>query len=93
MDEAQRQATLRRLAAAMLPQYDPTIGMSGGQRFFAGMGSGMTNLLDAGRGAIGMERSMSPEEKAYLDRWLNATQAGRMGTTAGEALPSLLLRR
>lgn len=64
-------------------RYDPTEGMSGGEKFLAGVGMGMTNV---GRGvgqAVGLVDRADIEEARRLDAALGKTGAGMAGNVVG----------
>lgn len=66
-----------------MPTYDPTEGMSGAQKFFAGVGKAMT---DAGRGvgqAFGLVSRDDIAEARRLDQALMNTGAGTAGNIVG----------
>ena len=66
-----------------MPTYDPTEGMSGSQKFFAGVGKAMT---DAGRGvgqAFGLVSRDDIAESRRLDQALMNTGAGTAGNIVG----------
>lgn len=66
-----------------MPTYDPTEGMSGSQKFFAGVGKAMT---DAGRGvgqAFGLVSRDDIAEARRLDQALMNTGAGTAGNIVG----------
>lgn len=73
---------------------DPTVGMSGGEKFFAGAGMGMTNLA---RGAGQMAGIVSEEDVAKArerDAPLARTGAGSAGNVVGTVaagLPTMLI--
>lgn len=65
------------------PTYNPTEGMSGSQKFFAGVGKAMT---DMGRGVgqtLGLVSRQDVEESRKLDQALMNTGAGTAGNIVG----------
>lgn len=81
--QAAQAAFASKPAAQPMPTYDPTEGMSGGQKFLAGVGKAMT---DVGRGAGQMLGLVSREDVARsraLDAPLMRTGAGMVGNIAG----------
>lgn len=74
-------------------RYDPTVGMSTGDRLLSGIGSGMTSALRAvggGRIADAMGLPATREEAQQLDAPLSATTAGNVGQIIGTAAPAAL---
>lgn len=66
--------------------FDPTIGMSGAQKFLAGMGKSFT---DTGRGVgqmFGLTSQQDIDEAKARDKALMATGAGTFGNIAGEVV-------
>lgn len=73
---------------AETPSFDPTEGMTGPQKFFAGMGKAMTDL---GRGAgqiVGLVDQKDIDEAKRLDAPLMKTGAGLAGNIVGNAIPA-----
>jgi hypothetical protein len=68
---------------------DPTEGMSGLQKFAAGVGGGMTNLAQGVGQALGMTSREDVAEKRRLDAPLNATGAGMTGNVVGNVATML----
>lgn len=71
------------------PKYDPTEGMSGGQKFLAGVGKGM---VDLGRGVgqmFGMVSEDDVKRSRQLDAPLMKTGAGLAGNIVGAAVPAM----
>lgn len=93
-DKAGDTAAARMLASEIIkmrtPQtFDPTEGMSGLDKFRAGMGKGM---VDIGRGAgqlLGMVSPKDVEESRRLDAPLMKTGAGLAGNIAGAAASTI----
>lgn len=63
---------------------DPTEGMSGTQKFFAGMGKGMTDLGQGLGERLGMVSPQEVAESRRLDAPLVNTGAGKAGDIAGQ---------
>lgn len=76
-------AEIRKMRTPAQPKYDPTEGMSGTDKFLAGVGKAMT---DVGRGAgqlVGLIDRKDVEESRRLDAPLMNTGAGVAGNIAG----------
>jgi cytochrome c5 len=61
-----------------------TEGMSGGQKFLAGVGQGMTNIGRQAANIVGLKSDESLQDAAGLDRALLDTGAGKAGSIVGE---------
>lgn len=69
-------------------------GMSGGERFLAGVGKGMTDLVQGAGQVVGLQDRQDVAEKRSLDADLAKTGAGRAGEVVGQialALPSMFI--
>lgn len=91
LEQLRKLKRLRELEAKAAPEktYDPTEGMSGTEKFFAGMGKGM---VDIGRGVgqlTGMVSQEDIDEAKRLDAPLAKTGAGKTGEIAGKVLTAL----
>lgn len=62
---------------------DPTSGMSGMDKFLAGVGEGMTNVARGLGQAVGVVSRGDIKDSRSNDRWLNATGAGQAGNVVG----------
>lgn len=93
---------LRRLAeleakargAAVDDAPDPTATMSGPERFFAGVGQGMTDLARGAGQRLGILSQKDVDEARRLDGPLMKTGAGSIGSVVGKvsaALPTALI--
>lgn len=69
------------------PTYDPTEGMSGTQRFLAGVGKGMTDVVRGGKQLLGMGTPEEYDEVKRRDAALTDTTAGMVGNVVGQAAP------
>lgn len=75
-------------------KYDPTEGMSTTERTFAGIGSGMTDLVYGAGQRLGLVDQATINEKRRLDAPLKATRAGAVGSVTGKValgLPAVLI--
>lgn len=80
-DKQQRNlANIRRDEAG----YDPTAGMSGGQKFVAGIGSGLTDVGVGAQQLVGMKSREDVARKRETDAPLLRTGAGMAGNIAGQ---------
>ena len=80
-DKQQRNlANIRRDEAG----YDPTAGMSGGQKFLAGIGSGLTDVGVGAQQLVGMKSREDVARKRETDAPLLRTGAGIAGNIAGQ---------
>lgn len=76
------------------PKLDPTKGMSGPDKFLAGVGKGMTDLARGVGQRLGMVDQASIDEAAKLDAPLMRTGAGATGNVVGKvatALPTMAI--
>ncbi len=74
--------------------YDPTEGMSGPQKFFAGVGKGMTDVGYGIGQALGLVSREDVQRKRDTDRALMNTGAGTWGAVTGNvaaALPAAMI--
>lgn len=67
--------------------YDPTEGMSGTQKFLAGVGKGMTDVVRGGKQLLGMGTPEEHDEVKRRDAALTDTTAGMVGNVVGQAAP------
>lgn len=88
IDEIQR--VLRLNFPPSAPEtFDPTEGMSGTDRFFAGMGKGMTDLARGTGQLLGLVDQQSIKEAADRDAALMETTAGTIGNFVGNVIPMI----
>lgn len=69
------------------PAYDPTEGMSGTQKFLAGVGKGMTDIARGAGQLVGLVSQQDIHEADLRDRALMNTGAGFAGNMAGMIAP------
>jgi hypothetical protein len=92
--EAELEGIFASIQPAAESQYNPTEGMSGSQRFLAGVGKGMTDVargIGQAAGVVSQEDVAAARER---DRPLMQTGAGMAGNIAGNvaaALPAMLI--
>jgi len=67
----------------LIPQMDPTEGMSGYEKFAAGMGKALTDLGLGTKQLLGMASKEEVEEKRRIDAALMKTGAGMAGNIVG----------
>jgi ElaB/YqjD/DUF883 family membrane-anchored ribosome-binding protein len=79
---------------AQEPAYDPTEGMSTGEKLLAGVGQGMTDLAYGAGQRLGLVDQATIDEKRRLDAPLKNTTAGAIGSVGGRValgLPAVLI--
>lgn len=80
---AKQRESQRKAAAEEV--YDPTDGMSGGQRFLAGVGRGMTNIARNVGNLVGLVDDQAIRDANERDKDLLRTRGGMLGNIVGEA--------
>ncbi len=82
--QAEIEAEIDLLEARMAPPTDPTTGMSGTEKFLAGVGRGMVNVARQVGNMVGVVEDAELEEARELERPLMETGAGQAGSFVGE---------
>lgn len=76
-------------AMQTMPEVDPTEGMSGPQKFFAGVGKGMTDLAMGAGQRVGLVSQEEADARAEQDAPLMNTGAGMAGNIAGKVATAI----
>jgi len=85
MSQAQIAAALR---SRTNKQYDPTEGMSGPQKFWAGVGKSVADVGLGARQLVGLANQDEVDERKRLDAALMRTGAGKAGNIVGAFVPA-----
>ena len=92
---ATQQDALEYVQKTQPEKIDPTEGMTGAEKFFAGMGKGMVDMYRGGKQALGIgdQKQLQAEidESRRLDKPLTNTGAGMVGNFAGMVAPAIPL--